>query len=102
MLVAMQHVTGCSLSIEVDSIFTLDSRCQSESKNSNMDTFPDEIWMSIFSEVCIDDGTTGRWLELVSKDFQRPFNLIPINLLAQGEANHHVRFDGEEPPSWVQ
>jgi hypothetical protein len=48
-----------------------------------MDTFPDEIWMFIFSEACIDDGTTGRWLELVSNDFQRlskPFKYQSICL----------------------
>ena len=80
----MQHVTSCSI------CFTL-RRCQS--KNSNMDTFPDEIWMSIFSEACIDDGTTGRWLELVSKDFQRLSKPFKYQSICLRRAKQIITFD---------
>lgn len=58
-----------------------------------MDTFPDEIWMSIFSEACIDDGTTGRWLELVSKDFQRLSKPFKYQSICLRRAKQIITFD---------
>lgn len=49
--------------------------------------------MFIFSEVCIDDGTTGRWLELVSKDFQRLSKPFKYQSICLRRAKQIITFD---------
>ncbi|KAJ7581487.1 hypothetical protein C8J56DRAFT_960157 [Mycena floridula] len=47
-----------------------------------MDQFPVEIWNAIFSLACMDDGTTGRSLSLVSKFVRESSKLVKLQSLA--------------------
>ncbi|KDQ63974.1 hypothetical protein JAAARDRAFT_99488, partial [Jaapia argillacea MUCL 33604] len=48
---------------------------------------PQEIWEYIFKLACVDGGTTGRSLSLVSKDFR---------VASQSARFHSVAIDGDE------
>ena len=52
-------------------------------KNPNADLLPAEIWQHIFSFACLDDGSTGRSLSLVSTHFRAisaPFKYQSISI----------------------
>ena len=49
--------------------------------------------MSIFSKACVDDGTTGRRLELVSKDFQRLSEPFKYQSICLRRAKQIITFD---------
>lgn len=92
-------VFGCRFSFDhLTLVISVDraSRCRIEpSARSPSQLVPTELWQKIFTIACLDDGSTGRSLSLVSRyvrETSKPFKFqsLAIRNLRQAEALPHA------------